>query len=97
MNWETKDRPDSLIGADVPTNLVAHNFVVVIQSRSIHIGMMNLKHNHIAAFIHILANVFYGLHRTAELNINMSIESFDGPIGPPCVLQALFTYKHPHK
>ena len=56
--------------------------------------MVNLKHCHIAAFIHILANVFYGIHRTAELNINMSIELFDGPNGPPCVLLALFTYTH---
>jgi len=71
MIWETKDTPDSFIGTDSPANLVAHYFVVVIQSRSIYISMVNLKHSHIAAFIHILANVFYGLHRTAELNINI--------------------------
>jgi hypothetical protein len=73
MNWETKDTPDSFIGADVPANLVAYYFIVIVQSRKIHIGMVNLKHNHVAAFIHILANVFYGLRRTAELNFNMSI------------------------
>ena len=56
--------------------------------------MVNLKHNHITAFIHILANVFYGLRRTEELNINMNIESFNGPSGPPCVLLALFMYTH---
>ena len=92
MNWENKDTPYSFIGAYVSANFVAHYFIVIIQSRGIHIGMMNLKHNHIAAFIHILANLFYGLHRTAELNINMSIEPFDSPNGPPCVLLVLFTY-----
>ena len=82
MNWETKDTPDGFIGADVPANLVAHYFVIFIQSRSIYVGMANLKHNLIAVLIHILANVFYRLHRTAELNINMRIESFDDPNGP---------------
>ena len=71
MNWETEDTPDSLIGADVPADLVAHYFIFIIQPRSIHIGVVNLKHNHIAAIIHIL-------RRTAELNINMSTESFAG-------------------
>ena len=94
MNWETKDTQDNFIGADVPANLVAHYFVIVIQSTSIHIYMVNLKNNHIAAFIHILANVFYELHLTAKLNINMGIETFDGPNGPPCVLLALFTHTH---
>ena len=69
MNWETKDKPYSHIGVDVPANLVAHYFVVFIQSKSVHIGMVNLKHNHIAAFMQLLSNVFYGLHRTAELTI----------------------------
>ena len=85
---------DTFIGADVPANLVVHYFVIVIQSRSIHIGIVNLKQNHIVALIHILANVFYGLHRTAELNINMSMELFDCRIGPLCVLLAMFTYAH---
>ena len=92
MNWETKDTPDSFFGADVLANLVAHYSIVIIQSRSIHIGIVNLKHNHLAAFIHILA--FYGLRRTTELNINMSSESFNGPNGPPCILLAFFTYTH---
>ena len=51
-------------------------FVVVIQSRRIHVGIVNSKHSLIAAFIHILANLFDELHRTAEFNINMSIEFF---------------------
>jgi hypothetical protein len=68
--------PYSFIVADVPANLVAHYFVVVIQSKSIHIGILNLKHSHIAPFIHILANVIDALHQTAELNINMSIGCF---------------------
>jgi hypothetical protein len=71
---------DTFIGADVPANLVVHYFVIVIQSRSIHIGMVNLKHSH--AFIHLLENVFYGLHRTAELNNNMSIEHSTAQMGP---------------
>lgn len=76
MNLETKVTQNSFIEADIPVNLVEHNFIVVIHRRSINIGIFNTKYRDITSFIQILANVFYALYRTAELDIKMVIECF---------------------
>nr|XP_042909761.1 uncharacterized protein K02A2.6-like [Parasteatoda tepidariorum] len=42
MNWESKDTPNSFIGADVPANLIQRYFAVVIHWKSSHIGELHI-------------------------------------------------------
>ena len=69
VNWKVKDSPCCFICTCVPAQLKSCDLI----SPSLFINSKNCL---IASCVHILADIFNTMYRTAELNIDVRIESF---------------------